>query len=325
MNNRFLDGLTGAGRAPRLRALFFLIALAALCWLPPGPEAAEPAAEKPRTVTYDVFDLVEKPGATRFGFSMEEIIKAITAEHPEIWRGSREDAATIEAVNDTRLVIHTTPAVHAEIVQTLTSLRGLADLAVDVQSDVYEVDRGFYEKHFQPAVEKGRQGPGKPFAAALDGGLDRLRKEGTLVKSNQVRIANTKEAGCISLRKAFTYVSRPARRGKEDFATAFYGFRVQAAVTVSADRRFVRLKLTQDTTNLVEIETLNDDGQVLERPKLEEASSSATFNIGDGESVLVPLHFLPRAAQEKDRVWVLVVQSLIHIEAEEQERNKKGS
>jgi hypothetical protein len=325
MNNRSFVGLSGSSGRSGLRALFFLVALAALCWVTARPGAAEPGAEKPRTVTYDVFDLVDKPGATRAGYSMDEIIKAITAEHPEIWRGTREDASTIEAVNDSRLVIHTTPAVQAEIVQTLTSLRGLTDLAVDVQSEVYEVDRAFYEKHFQPAVEKGRQGPGKPFARALDGGLDRLKKEGTLVKSNQVRIANTKEAGCISLRKAFTYVSRPARRVKEDFDTAFYGFRVQAAVTVSTDRRFVRLKLTQDTTNLVEIETLKDGGQVVERPKLEEASSSATFNIADGESVLVPLHFLPAAAREKDRVWLLVVESLIHIEAEERERNKKGS
>jgi hypothetical protein len=223
------------------------------------------------------------------------------------------------------LVIHTTPAVHAEIVQILTTLRRATDLAVDVQSDVYEVDRGFYEKHFQSGVEKGRQGPGKPFAGALDGGLNRLRKEGTLVKSNQVRIANAKEAGCISVRKAFTYVSRPGRKGKEEFDTAFYGFRVQAAVKVSADLRYVRLKLTQNTTDLVAIESEKDGGQVVERPKLEEASSSATFEVGDGESILVPLHFLPAAAREKDRVWLLVVQPLIHIEAEEQERNKKGS
>src|SRR5262249_4394070 len=141
MDNQFLG---------RLRVLFaVLLTLAALCWATTRPEAAEPRRDKVSTVIYDVSDLVYRQGPPRPGYSIEEIIKAVTAASPEAWQGSVENAGTIEAVNNTRLEVHATAAVHAEVVKTLDRLRQHVEVAVDVDSEVYEIDQKDYDKHLR--------------------------------------------------------------------------------------------------------------------------------------------------------------------------------
>jgi hypothetical protein len=328
MDNRFRDRPTGTARGRRLRALFVAVfALAGLCWAATRPAAAEPDPDKPHTVTYDVGDLILKPGPTRPGFGIEDVIKAITAASPETWQGSKEKA-TIAAVNDTRLEVHATAAVQAEVEGVLGSLRRRADVTVDVDCKVYEVEQKYYDKHLRTAVEKARPGPGKPFGSALEDGLgDQFRDHATLVRSNRVRLANAREGSCLSVWKAFTYIVGRGGKGKPRFDTAFHGFRVRAEAVVSPDLRFVTLKLFEDAKNLVEIEAFKEEGpgRDVEIPRLEEVSAAATFKVGDGESILVPLLFLPDAVKKKDRVWVLVVEPLIHIEEEERARTKKGS
>src|SRR5262249_12113706 len=162
----------------------------------------------------------------------------------------------------------------------LNALRANLDCAVDVYSYLYEMDRGFYRERVQPKLDKGRQDPGKLFASPIDRPFfERLRKEATFLKCAEVRIADGKEAKCFTFRKAFTYVCRPSPKAKEAFDTAFYGLTVKAAVQVAPHRRELRLKLTQEVTDLARIEkqTLDGGGDeklILETPKLVESSSS---------------------------------------------------
>ena len=102
------------------RFLFFWSA--ALCWFigirsPTESRSEEPRsakAEKRFTVTYDVADLVYKPGATKPGYaSSENLIRTLLAAiAPESWRATRGNASTIRVFNDTKLEIHTTEAQH---------------------------------------------------------------------------------------------------------------------------------------------------------------------------------------------------------------------
>jgi hypothetical protein len=344
MRNSFLAHcrpIKASSSSTRRRHLLPLcFTLLVLCWFVGMPSAKEPKTEKPArakddkpyAVTYDVSDLIYKVGATKPGYSsVDNLMKTLMAGFgPERWHGTNPSASTIQAFNDTKLEIHTTAVLHAETVEYLNALRRNFDCAVDLNAILYEVDLGFYEKQLQPKLVKGRQGPAKPFASPVDEELaKKLQKQAILVKSSKVRIAEGKETQCFSLRKAITYISQPSPKGKVTFDTAFYGVRVKAAVAVAPDRRTVRVKLTQEVTDLVKIEkeTMEGEGKkeyLLERPEFVESSSSATFKVEDGQLILLPLHCLPKTVNGKKRVKLLLIQPIIYIEEEEKLRRKLG-
>ena len=102
----------------------------------------------------------------------------------------------------------------------------------------------------------------------------------------------------------------------------------RASVTVTADRRRVVLRITEQVTELAGVrkETVIDRKTLkevtVESPDLAESSTATTVQADDGELVLLPVRYLPPAAREKGRVLVMLVRPLIYIEEEERERKK---
>jgi hypothetical protein len=310
---------------------------------PKDRKQAKPAQkDKISRLTYDVADLLQKsrheyralgvqprPHQSAIETLADLICRTV---HPESWRG--EGASSLQVMNGTKLEVRTNAAQHKEIADLLAALRRLTDLAVVVKAELYEIDRGFYEKQIGAKLGKDLASEGHRFALPIDEGeVKKFRKQAMLLRSNQVTIGNAQEAEFFSLRKAVLYRAkhRPAaNKTNEIYETTFPGMSFQAHVVVSADRRRVRMKIRQQVTDLAGMRKEKvDDPQTgleitVETPKLRELSTAATVQVGDGRFVLVPVLFRPKAVKAKDRVLVLLVRPIIYIEEEERERKKKN-
>jgi hypothetical protein len=349
MNRAYAD----TNRAPAARVIFPLFALCLLAGStgllrsapPRGLDHAKPPVaqrDKLSTVTYDVADLVRKPtpwrmtpilGVKAEGDAMDALAKVIlTAVHPERW-GSGENASSLQEHNGTKLEIRTDAAHHAEIKALLTALRRLADCAVVLEGELYEVDRDFYKKEIEPRLEGAASS--KRFATPIEDDVaKRLRAKAVRLNTNKVTIPNGSESKLLSSRKAFTYVAKLKggnRKLDEILGTGFYGVSFQARVVVSADRQSVRLNLTQHVTDLIDIkkETAVDpetgqEGRI-EVPHLLHTSVSGAIQVGDGISVLLPIQSRPQAVKGKEYVRLLLVTPVIYIEEEERAKAANGS
>src|SRR5205085_2532871 len=106
------------------------------------------------------------------------------------------------------------------------------------------------------------------------------------------------------------------------------GVSFRARVAVSADRRFVRLRMTEEVRELLEvgkkkvIDPATGDEATVEVPSFADASRTATVEVGDGEQIVVPVQMRLPAAQKKGRMLVLLVQPVIRIEEEEREKKR---
>ena len=294
------------------------------------PLSAAPAAEGPLvTKTYDVRDLVETASVWRpvvggpgwpapvAGLDRLEPTEALarvilTTVSPKTWRGPGGGAATLREVNGTKLEIRAADKQHEEVANLLDALRRLADVAVIVTGELYEVDRAFLDKHVKAV--RGRR-VATPVAEDV---AKQLRKDGMRLKSGRVKILPGQVARFFSLHSALAY---PTREGKAP-GTAFTGVSFRARVAVTPDRRFVRLALTQRSTELLG----HKDGEGGKVPDLAEESTTETIKVDDGDYLLLAARLAPEkaAAAGKGRAVVLLVRPLIYIEEEEWLRNTKG-
>jgi hypothetical protein len=284
------------------------------------------AAKKPSyTATYDVSDLVQKqPGG------IEEIVLLIVRSDPPSWRDPSATGYRISEVNGTKLEIYTDATHHGEVQDLLAALRRAADVAVIVESELYEVDRAWYQKEIEPRLTDQPPGLGHRLASPLgerENGL--VRKQGTRLRTHKVTLLPGREALIFSVKRALGYRTQqgilPPR--DEGYAVAFAGFSFRGRAEVSADRRFVRLTATQDATNLLGFkkQTIFDDRgneSQVEVPDLATTSTTATVRVGDGGDILFPVHF--QTARDKGRVTLLLVRPVIYIEEEESIRKKQG-
>jgi hypothetical protein len=291
------------------------------------------------TVTYDVADLARASGAWRRDFrpvrlagadGIEAVARVIVLTvKPAGWGADKEGGSTVRVVNDSHLEIRTSKALHAEIADLLAALRRLADLTVIVRADLYEVDEAFYRKRIEADLAD-------PVAARRFGSLikekvvDRLRMRASLVQTSRTTMRNGQTGRLVSMRHAFTYLARP-RQGEpkdEDYAVDFHGVVFGAKVGVSADRRFVSLRLTEQVRELLEIGKKNvvdpatGDEATVKAPSFAEASRTRTVEVGDGLRVVVPVRMRLRGTEKKGRMLVLLVHPVIRIEEEERERRR---
>jgi hypothetical protein len=292
--------------------------------------ARQPAKEdKPQTVTYDVSDLIYKPGGKSGYESIDGLVKMLVLT---LAPATRSEAILIQEVNGRALEIQATKAQHDQVKDVLSVFRRQMDCAVDVQAVLYEIDRPYYDKEIKSKVSRKKEDLGKGLPIPVEEAvLKKLSGKAAASRSNQIRIGDYKEVKIFSLRKAFTYTEKPYSkpRGPQDvLGVGMRGVTVQARAMVSPDRRFVRMKITQQVTDLVGMwkhraVDLDAEKEVtVETPKLVESSITGTVEVGDGEPILVPVHYLPSEVKAKDRVLVLVVRPVIYIEEEEKERHK---
>lgn len=310
----------------------------------------------PHTAVYAIRDLVDeprralaRPAATDGPRGLRadpvqaaaRVVQTIVSTL-EVPRGKRAAPAppTIEILNGTRLVIRTTPARHAEIADVLAALRRLADLAVVLKAELYEVDDAFYQKLRTakriPLEEQERRFlDGLP---AADGALWKLlEKQALVLAGEEVKADDGLRVPVFSRRRAAVCLPSPAqlRKGEKGLQTILEGVSFHGEIQVSPDRRSVRLKLTERATEIQELRKVElrapglrgdqlppapaEEKVEAEIPFLKESTAAQVLEIPDGGSVLVPVAFRPPAAQAKGRWWVLSVTARIYIEEEEQQ------
>jgi hypothetical protein len=330
------------------------------------------------TASHDIRDLVEDPGfdpgSVGLGLGVRQrdpvpgrqldpadkaagiarLICTVVAT-PESWYSSTEAHGTIQILNGTRLVIHANASRHAEVAELLDALRRLSDIRVALDARLYSVDRDTYTKvktarrlsraeleELEEQVEKrgeGSEALGKPLAKQK------------LTATGETRIANGLEAVFLSQHKVVS--SPPILRGDKlpaglagnaqltEPQVALEGVSFAARVVVSADRRFVHLKVTEKATEIDELPKVQlpkkPDGKAppqdvqdqvadllaaLRRagplePVLSESAHKHEVDIPDGGSRTIAVRVRPRALEAAERWWLLVITPRIIIKEEE--------
>jgi|GEM_PF-6478273 len=247
---------------------------------------------------------------------------------------AKPGAYSLQELNGTQLEIRTSAENHKAINELLTALRRRADVAVIVESDLYEVERGFYQKHIEPVLAKGEGPQGKRFAAVVEeNAAKQLRDHGKLLRSNKVTVPNQETEKTFSWRTAFNYQARPKSKDAENsdyLQTGFHGMTFETGVSVTADRRFVDVKLVQHTTELIEIgkqlvaDPATGEDVNVDVPRFLTLSTSITLRAEDGQPIVAPVHYRPPGAGNKERLLILLVRPVIYIEEEERIRKKGG-
>jgi hypothetical protein len=306
-----------------------------------GAAAAQPdpkPAAKPEplvTRTYSLKAVLGLKPASGNKTTPDDVIKMIFETIPvgEIKPGV-EGPQLIER-DGGQLEVRATEKVQGEIKDLITALERLADLAIDIKVDLYEFDRATFEKSVLPlfAPPKGRKesrvvvGYGEddePAPQAAD--ATKALKLGTVVQSSARRYANGAEAVVSSRQTVVPYPRAPNELIGKALGPVPYvkeGFRLVATPVVSADRRFIRFKLTEQSAALVGMKK-RDFGEiggqpfVLVSPVVEDIGKTGTVEVADGAFALFRLDYAP-----KDKAWMVVLRPRLYIKAEEEELKKQ--
>jgi hypothetical protein len=300
-------------------ALVFGFAGTAAAQVPPP---ADP--DKLVTRTYDLKPIL---GARLSGTDLtgpDDIVRLIleTLRVGELKPGT--DGPQLIERDGGKLEVRATEKVQGEIKDLLDALGRLADVAVDVKADVVELDRETFEK-VRPLFRPGKGRADPPAAVALPPAVtDTVIKRGKVIQSSSVRYANGAEAVVSARLSVLTYSTHLAALKPADpplFVKE--GFRLLGLPVVSADRRSVRLKLTEQSAQVIgvrerEVGEVGGKPIVARSPRVEELGKSGTVEADDGGAVLFRLDYAPR-----DKVWVVVLRPTVVIRAEEDERKRQ--
>jgi hypothetical protein len=208
-----------------------------------------------------------------------------------------------------------------------------SEIYVIMKARLYEVDEAFYKKLAAAArwrtkaelEELEEKPPGDRSLFAL------LEKQKPFLAGKEINIDPGKEAVLLTATRAINCLPTPdqLRQGKNGPQTIDESISLSAQVQLSADRRFVRTKFSEKSADIEGIETvkvlLDEKGTegLGEIVFVKESSISQTRYIPDGGSLLLPLHYRPRAARNNDRWLVAEITPRIYIEEEEKERRRQ--
>lgn len=216
-------------------------------------------------------------------------------------------------VNGTTLRVRTSIENHWGIIESLASLRRLADLAVRFDTRVLEVDAAEYDKRLAPMFADQRM------VTAVEPALaEELQKRSVLV-SNRVMLLPGVKGEVLALKHVFSYVS-DTRTNEGTYKTAAYGFSFAVQSVVSSDRRHVRLTLWQNSVHLARIDKSKPPKEVglpapdLESPVLREHTEKATIAVADLQPLLVRVNW---QGKDKSKRLVMLATPTIWIEEEQ--------
>jgi hypothetical protein len=211
-------------------------------------------------------------------------------------------------------------------------------LAVDVKADVIELDAATFEKLLQALPKVGRgKGPvlyasgeeiegkdGPAINKAMEE-TNKVLKSGRVVQTSSDRFVNGVEAALSARQSVVTFHSQINNNkavGLPQFVKE--GFKLVGLPVVSADRRFVRFKLTEQSSVVTRIKKV-DGGEpvakqhlVLQSAETDDLGATGSAVIADGGTALFRLAYAP-----KDKVWVVVLKSTIYIQAEEDAKKEE--
>lgn len=303
-----------------VRNLFAVVVVATLV----GTGTAQVAPKKldEKALVAKIYDLkpLQGPRGKAAGLTdTDVVIKMILETLPigELKPGA-DGPQLIERENG-RLEVRATAKTHGEINDLIAALERLTDVAVDIKTEVYEFNAGFW---FDQNV-KGLFDPakGKPMSPVghWTGLMDLLvEKTSRKLQTSESRLVNGADAVVSARQSVSTFASNPgAKSDKPQFVKD--GFRLAAVPVVSADRRFVRLKLTEESTAVTGVKTreLGEIGGkriVASTPELQDLGATGSIEVEDGGAVAFRLAYAP-----KDKVWLVVLRPTIFIQAEEDE------
>lgn len=283
-----------------------------------GVARAAPPQEREKIlgVIYDVSALAGKMHTTGDKGGTPALIGLVMSTvRPHVW-GAKDSPHAIYELHGKKLEIYTTADNHGEIVDLLAALERLTDVAVVVESGLYEVERGFYDREIAPQLAKlPGVAPALPIESELN---EKLQKATKLLKSGKTKLENGEDGLFFAVRRA---LPTPTQMDP----IAFPGVAFHGRFVVSADRRELRIKLVQKTTDLLRIgkEATFDAKQgkrvVVDVPELQETSVSASVTVGDGLLILVPVRArIPGVTVRKDHVLVMLLRPTIYIREEEE-------
>ncbi len=238
-----------------------------------------------------------------------------------------------------KLEVRATAKVHTEVKDLLDALDRLADIAIEVKADVYELDPAAFEKLVK-SIPKGKtkapvlfstgeeiEGKEGPAIDKAMKEMNKILKTGRVVQTSSDRFANGQEA-TVSARRVvvpFTnFADQKAGIARDNPLFVKEGFALVAVPVVSADRRFVRFKLSEQSTRITGIKN-RDLGEiggkqiVAQSPEVEDLGATGSTEVADGGTAIFRLAYAP-----KDKVWVVVLQPRIFIQAEEDIFKKEG-
>jgi len=224
---------------------------------------------------------------------------------------------SVEVHNAARLVVTATGRKHAEVATLLGVLERHLDVAVVMNARLYEVDRAFFTKRLAPLFAPDKATGQRPAVVALDDATFRAVAKETLVgEGDDRKLTPDRSSPFLSRQAAYRHAAGVGLAG------------VTFAVTpeVSADRRFLKLAVTQSATHLVRIDKVatrdpvTDKATTVEVPNLHKTTAAGTVDLPDAGALLMPIDAVPAG----DKVRVLVARPFIWIEAEERERRNDG-
>jgi hypothetical protein len=102
------------------------------------------------------------------------------------------------------------------------------------------------------------------------------------------------------------------------------GFKLVGQPVVSADRRFVRFRLTEQSVVLTRIvkreigEVVKGQNLVMQSAETEDLGGTGSASVADGGTLIFRLAYAP-----KDKVWIVVLQPRLFIREEEEELKKQ--
>jgi hypothetical protein len=289
--------------------------------------------KKLTTKVYDLKPLLGEKGMASGFADTDAVIKLILETIPlgELKPGT--DGPQLIERDGGKLEVRATADHHDQIKELLEAVERLADVAVDIKAEVIELDAAAFEKLTKVLPKSFRGKPGSPVVFSTGEEMDekgptaeeekalrevnKILRAGREVQTSNGRFINGTEATVSARQSVLTYKNRPESLVVKE------GFRLVGTPVVSADRRFVRFKLTEKSVAVTgmrkrDLGEIGGQKIVAETPELEDLGVTGSAVVADGGSLLFCLAYAP-----KDKVWVVSLQPTIFIKAEEEEVKKQ--
>src|SRR5262245_2146588 len=314
-----------------------------------GSAVSQPDPKKPDdktlvTKVYDIKLILGEKGKASGIADADAVIKLILETIPvgELKPGT--DGPQLVERDGGKLEVRATAKTHEEIKDLIEALARLADVAVDVKAEVIELDPAAFEKLGKALPRPAKGAPKAPVLFATGEELDekgptpaevkaleeanKILKAGKVVQTSTGRFTNGLEATLSARQSVLTYKPLPdvgavAAKPQANGLFMKEGFKLAGVPIVSADRRFVRFKLTEQSAAVVgvrkrEVGEVGGKPIVAESPELEDLGATGSAVVADGGTLLFKLAYAP-----KDKVWVVSLKPTIYIKAEDDEVKKQ--
>ena len=233
---------------------------------------------------------------------------------------------SVELANGTKLVVNASTEKHGEFIDLVDQLRRLADLALVMNARVIEVDREFFDRHVAPLFVKGPEG-GEPAEIALvpEALFKMLVDRKPLMVSDNVKFFPGRDSVFLSRHTAI----RSSKTQEDSGSHTIEGFSFKASFRATADRRYVRLRISREVDQLMGLKKrkvqVSGRGEVeVETPDVHRSTVAGTVQIPDGAAILMRCGYRPISESSKDSVWLVLARPYIWIDREMDERGAKN-